>query len=130
MTRFIKDDADREATIAKHAALGVTKVYFEGRYPHMVMKSAEDQPEAPKGKFLKSASFKETQFPNANFLALVADTNLPVHYRRYICHNAINVSREYVFDAYLNVKVKSAVAHFNDGVKETWYVQPLEKQSQ
>jgi len=59
MTRFIKDDADKEATIAKHAAVGVTEVYFEGDYPTMVMKSATDQPDAPRGKFLKSASYRE-----------------------------------------------------------------------
>ena len=62
MTRFIKDDADKEATIAKHAAAGVTDVYFEGDYPTMVMKSATDQPDAPRGKFLKSASYREPVF--------------------------------------------------------------------
>lgn len=62
MTRFIKDDADKAATIAKHAAAGVTDVYFEGEYPVMVMKSASDQPDAPKGKFLKSASYSEPVF--------------------------------------------------------------------
>lgn len=62
MTRFIKDEADKEATIAKHAANGATHVYFEGKYPKMVMKSAVDQPDAPQGKFLKSASFKTTVF--------------------------------------------------------------------
>lgn len=63
MTRFIKDEADREATQALHAAKGVTKVYFEGDYPTMVMKSAVDQPDAPKGKFLKSASYSQPVFP-------------------------------------------------------------------
>lgn len=62
MTRFIKDEADKAATIAKHAAKDVTEVYFEGEYPTMVMKSAVDQPDAPKGKFLKSASFSEPVF--------------------------------------------------------------------
>lgn len=62
MTRFIKDDADKEATIAMHAARGVSEVYFEGEYPTMIMKSAVDQPDAPKGKFLKSASFSEPAF--------------------------------------------------------------------
>lgn len=62
MTRFIKDEADHKATVAKHAALGVTQVYFEGEYPTMVMKSAVDQPDAPKGKFLKSASYTEPVF--------------------------------------------------------------------
>lgn len=62
MTRFIKDDADKEATIAKHVANGITEVYFEGEYPTMIMKSAIDQPDAPKGKFLKSASYQEFEF--------------------------------------------------------------------
>lgn len=62
MTRFIKDDADKEATLAKHAAAGVTHVYFQGEYPLMVMKSGTDQPDAPKGKFLKSASYREPLF--------------------------------------------------------------------
>ena len=64
-TRFIKDDADAEATVAMHAAKGVSRVYFEGEYPKMVMKSAVDQPDAPKGKVLKSASFKNTVFRKA-----------------------------------------------------------------
>jgi hypothetical protein len=62
MTRFVKDDADKIATQALHAAKGVTEVYFEGEYPEMVMKSAVDQPDAPKGKFLKSASYVNTVF--------------------------------------------------------------------
>ena len=62
MTRFVKDEADKQDTIAKHAAMGVTEVYFEGEYPVMVMKSAVDQPDAPKGKFLKSASYSEPVF--------------------------------------------------------------------
>lgn len=62
MTRFVKDEADKEATITKHAAAGVTDVYFEGEYPTMIMKSASDQPDAPKGKFLKSASYQDTVF--------------------------------------------------------------------
>ncbi len=62
MTRFIKDEADKQATIAMHAAKGVTEVYFEGEFPTMIMKSAVDQPDAPKGKFLKSASFSEPVF--------------------------------------------------------------------
>lgn len=62
MTRFIKDDADKAATVARHAAEGVTDVYFEGEYPTMVMKSASAQPDAPKGKFMKSASYSEPTF--------------------------------------------------------------------
>ena len=63
MTRFIKDEADEAATVALHAAKGVTDVYFEGEYPTKIMKSAKDQPDAPQGKFLKSASYKDTVFP-------------------------------------------------------------------
>lgn len=62
MTRFVKDDDDKAATIALHARKGVTDVYFEGEYPKMVMKSSRDQPDAPKGKFLKSASYQNTKF--------------------------------------------------------------------
>lgn len=62
MTRFIRDEEDKSATILKHAAKGVSQVYFEGQYPTMIMKSAVDQPDAPKGKFLKSASYTDTVF--------------------------------------------------------------------
>lgn len=62
MTRFIKDEADKAATIAMHAAKGVVDVYFEGEYPTMVMKSSRDQSDAPQGKFLKSASYHEPLF--------------------------------------------------------------------
>ena len=63
MTRFVKNDEDMIATVKLHAGKGVTKVYFEGEYPSKVMKSAVDQPDAPKGKFLKSASYTNTVFP-------------------------------------------------------------------
>lgn len=62
MTRFVKDEDDLKATLAKHYAKGVSKVYIEGEFPKMVVKSAVDQPDAPKGKFLKSASYKDTVF--------------------------------------------------------------------
>lgn len=62
MTRFIKSEDDKIATQELHAAKGVTDVYFEGDFPTMVMKSAKDQPDAPKGKFLKSASYANTVF--------------------------------------------------------------------
>jgi len=63
MTRFMKDPDDRLATQIMHAKKGVTEVYVEGDYPTMVLKSASDQPDAPKGKFLKSASYQDTVFP-------------------------------------------------------------------
>lgn len=62
MTRFIRDDEDKENTIRKHMRNGVVDVYFEGNYPTMIMKSGSDQPDAPKGKFMKSASYKEPVF--------------------------------------------------------------------
>ena len=62
MTRFIKNPEDKAQTVAKHSQAGVTEVYFEGAYPYMVMKSAVDQPDAPKGKFLKSASYRAPEF--------------------------------------------------------------------
>lgn len=62
MTRFVKDDEDLYKTVAKHAAKGVTEIYTEGEYPTMIVKSAVDQPDAPKGKFLKSASYSEPVF--------------------------------------------------------------------
>lgn len=65
MTRFIKSPEDRCRTMELHHAKGVTQVYFEGEYPKVVMKSAVDQPDAPKGKFLKSASYVNTVFRSA-----------------------------------------------------------------
>lgn len=62
MTRFVKNKEDLDATIIKHGANGITQVYIEGEYPTKVVKSAVDQPDAPKGKFLKSASYKEPMF--------------------------------------------------------------------
>lgn len=59
---FIKNEEDKLASIAMHASMGVTQVYFEGEYPVMIMKSAADQPDAPKGKFLKSASYRKPVF--------------------------------------------------------------------
>jgi hypothetical protein len=62
MTRFVKDEADWEATVALHESKGVAFTYSEGQYPTMIVKSAQDQPDAPKGKFLKSASYQNTVF--------------------------------------------------------------------
>lgn len=64
MTRFVKNYEDLQDTLDKHAKKGVTKVYLEGEFPRVIVKSAEDQPDAPKGKFLKSASYKDTVFPD------------------------------------------------------------------
>jgi len=63
MTRFVKDYNDMKATMALHTAKGVVHTYVEGEYPTAVLKSAFDQPDAPKGKFLKSASYQDTVFP-------------------------------------------------------------------
>lgn len=62
MTRFVKDEDDLKATLAMHAAKGVTDVFVEGEYPTAILKSGSDQPDAPKGKFLKSASYVNTIF--------------------------------------------------------------------
>ena len=62
MTRFVKNDEDLNKTLEKHAKNGITEVYTEGEYPTLVVKSAVDQQDAPKGKFLKSASYTEPVF--------------------------------------------------------------------
>lgn len=62
MTRFVKDENDLQATIELHAKKGVCHTYMEGEYPTMILKSALDQLDAPKGKFLKSASYQNTVF--------------------------------------------------------------------
>lgn len=62
MTRFVKDPDDLDATINLHWAKGVKNTYTQGEYPTMILKSSEDQPDAPKGKFLKSASYKQPIF--------------------------------------------------------------------
>jgi hypothetical protein len=61
-SRFIKDTDDLVATLAFHKARGVEDVYTEGEFPLMILKSGSDQPDAPKGKVLKSASYKEPVF--------------------------------------------------------------------
>lgn len=62
MTRFIKNEKDKQASTLLHAANGITDVVFEGEYPYMIMRSNSDQPDAPKHKFLKSASYSDTVF--------------------------------------------------------------------
>lgn len=76
MTRFIKNDADKDATIAMHAAKGVKEIYFTGSYPTMLMKSAVDQPDAPKDRILNSASFKPANYsPILDSIALQCRTS-------------------------------------------------------
>lgn len=62
MTRFVKSPEDLEATVKMHSAKGVVHTYAEGEYPTMVLKSGSDQPDAPKGKFLKSVSTQQPEF--------------------------------------------------------------------
>lgn len=62
MSRFIRNYADYEASMIKHGEKGITLTKLEGEYPTAVLRSAADQPDAPKGKFLKSASYKEPVF--------------------------------------------------------------------
>jgi hypothetical protein len=66
MTRFIKSQEDLEKTRAFHWLRGVTETYTEGQFPTMVLKSSCDQPDAPKGKFLKSVSYSDTKFRQVN----------------------------------------------------------------
>lgn len=73
MTRFVKDGKDMRATMDKHKAKGITETYVEGEYPFAILKSAVDQPDAPKGKFLKSASYREPEFEGICF-----STGVPV----------------------------------------------------
>lgn len=61
MTRFCKDQEELDATIAKWTGKGL-EVYVEGSFPRMIVKSAKDQPDAPKGKFLKSTGYTDTVF--------------------------------------------------------------------
>lgn len=74
MTRFVKDEDDLQATMQLHASKGVSVVYTEGQFPKMIVKSAIDQPDAPKGKFLKSASCqKKPTFVAIPVFAIEAD---------------------------------------------------------
>lgn len=66
MSRFVKDEADLIATKEKFNANGVLETYIEGSYPTLVLKSAVDQPDAPKGKFLKAASYRQPTFYDIN----------------------------------------------------------------
>lgn len=61
MTRFCKDQEELDSTIAKWEGKGL-EVYVEGEFPRKIVKSAKDQPDAPKGKFLKSTGYKDTVF--------------------------------------------------------------------
>jgi hypothetical protein len=60
MTRFCKDTGDLLATEAMYKQKGV-RYTIHGEYPRVYLRSAEDQqmPEYPKGKFLKSASYRK-----------------------------------------------------------------------
>lgn len=62
MTRFVKNLQDAVDTVKMHEAKGIVDYYWEGEYPTRILKSGSDQPDAPKGKFLKSASYKPTVF--------------------------------------------------------------------
>lgn len=61
-TRFVKDDVDMSNTMQYHANKGVHQVSYEGNYPFKIARSLVDQPDAPKGKFLKSASYTQPTF--------------------------------------------------------------------
>lgn len=79
MTRACATPEILDATLKKYAALGM-EVYTEGEFPRMVVKSAKQQTDVngevySKGKFLKSVSFKETEFrPRSTFMPVVLPT--------------------------------------------------------
>lgn len=62
MTRFCRTPEELAETRAKFAAKGVTETYTQGEFPKLVLKSAVDQPDAPKDKFLKSVGYTDTVF--------------------------------------------------------------------
>lgn len=61
MTRFCKDQDELDSTIQYWNNKGI-EVYVEGDFPRAIVKSAKDQPDAPKDKFLKSTGYKNTVF--------------------------------------------------------------------
>jgi predicted HAD superfamily Cof-like phosphohydrolase len=62
MSRFVKDTDDLSATLKILADKGVHEIAVEGEYPRKIVRSAANQPDAPKGKFLKSASYFKPKF--------------------------------------------------------------------
>jgi len=62
MTRFCRNEEELQATQEKFAAKGVTETYTVGEFPKMILRSAVDQPDAPKDKFLKSVGYSEPVF--------------------------------------------------------------------
>lgn len=63
-TRFVRDSEHLFQTLAYYKDEKGLKVYVEGTFPRMVIKSAEDQGdgEYPKGKFLKAVGYHEPEF--------------------------------------------------------------------
>lgn len=60
-SKFCTNEEELQATKDNYTARGV-KFYEEGEFPKKYLKSAEDQPGFPKGKFLKCINFKEPVF--------------------------------------------------------------------
>lgn len=56
MSRFIKNERDEEQTVDYHRSKGIASFALEGNYPTVIMRSLANQPDAPRGKFLKSVS--------------------------------------------------------------------------
>ena len=59
MTRSCEDQADLQATLDFWENEKGLEVYVVGEFPNKAVKSAKDQPDAPQGKFLKSASTRK-----------------------------------------------------------------------
>lgn len=79
MTRLIKNEDDLVQTRAKYAANGVTLTYTQGEFPTMVLKSSIDQPDAPKDKFLKAASYKLPTFYSLVPASKMASISTPMN---------------------------------------------------
>lgn len=61
-SRFCETEDDLQQTIAHHKSKGVLEVTIHGEFPFVYIKSADDYPDAPTGKFLKSVNYCEPKF--------------------------------------------------------------------
>lgn len=85
MTRFCRTQEEIEQTQHKWMSKGITALEVGGELPYCYVKAAADQTtfdgeQIPKGKFLKSVGYKDTDFPPAppvpearNFIGMPQD---------------------------------------------------------
>lgn len=67
-TRFCKDETELKDTLHKWQIEKGLEVYVEGEFPKAIVKSAKNQEDAPKDKFLKNVYYKDTVFKRSNIL--------------------------------------------------------------